>query len=99
DDDLLEAIDKLSLGGALKLNGQLVAARLGESDAKAFNAEAAFDSVVEYTGSPVVLKYPEDIFRKNDTETRKDFALLTKGRASKVMSSTNTIIGEDFFAE
>ncbi len=99
DNDLLEVIDKLSQGEALKLNGQLIAVRLGESDANAFNADAAFDRVTEYTGSPVVLKYPEDIFRKNDTETRKDFALLTKGRTSKVMSATNTIIGEDFFAE
>lgn len=99
DNDLLEAIDKLSTGEALKLNGQLVAVRLGESDAKSFNADAAFGRVTEYTRAPVVLKYPDNIFKNNDTETRKDFALLTKGRISKVMSATNTIIGEDFFAE
>ena len=99
DHDLLEAIDQLSTGEALKLNGQLIAVRLGESDAKAFDAGAAYDRVTEYAGAPVVLKYPEDIFRKNDIETRKDFALVTKGRTSKVMSSTNTIIGENFFAE
>jgi len=46
-----------------------------------------------------VIRYPEDIFRKNDVELRKDFALLTKGRTSATMSATNTIIGNDFFAE
>jgi len=30
---------------------------------------------------------------------RKDFALLTKGRTSATISSTNTIIGNNFFAE
>jgi len=99
DHDLLEAIDKLSIGEALKLNGQLIAVKLTESDAKEFNADAAFDRVIEYANTPVRLKYPEDIFRKNDIESRKDFALVTKGRTSKVMSATNTIIGEDFFAE
>src|SRR5476649_1234735 len=35
----------------------------------------------------------------NDGELRKDFILLTKGRTSAAVSSTNTIIGNDFFAE
>lgn len=99
DSYLLEAIDKLLTGEALKLNGQLIAVRLSESNAKVFNADAGFDRATEYAGSPVILKYPDNIFKNNDTETRKDFALLTKGRTSKVMSATNTIIGEDFFAE
>jgi len=46
-----------------------------------------------------VIRHPEDIFRKNDIELRKDFRLLTKGRTSAVLSSTNTIIGDYFFAE
>jgi UDP-N-acetylglucosamine diphosphorylase/glucosamine-1-phosphate N-acetyltransferase len=99
DADLIEAIDKLQTGEALKLADQLIAVKLIESDAKAFNADADFDRVINYDKLPVVLKYPEDIFRNNDTELRKDFALLTKGRNSAVISSTNTIIGNDFFAE
>src|SRR5476649_1855925 len=35
----------------------------------------------------------------NDGELRKDFILLTSGRKSAAISSTNTIIGNDFFAE
>jgi len=96
---LVTAINQLELGQALKLDDTLVAVRLGEHSAKSFTIEAAFDKVVSYNQSPVIIKYPEDIFRKNDTELRKDFTLLTKGRTSKVMSATNTIIGTDFFAE
>lgn len=99
DTDLLEAIDKLQTGDALKLGEQLIAVRLNESDANSFNADAGFNRVTVYDKSPIVLKYPEDIFRNNDTELRKDFALLTKGRTSTAISSTNTVIGNDFFAE
>jgi UDP-N-acetylglucosamine diphosphorylase/glucosamine-1-phosphate N-acetyltransferase len=99
DEQLLEAIDKLSTGDALKYNGELIAIKLSESDAKAFDPRKEFDHPIDYIGSPVVIKYPEDIFGNNDTELKKDFQLLTKGRSSASISSTNTIIGNDFFAE
>ena len=98
DDTLLEAIDKLQLGQALNYQDQLIAARLDATDA------AKFDPSVSYLGTtsthlPVIIKYPEYIFRYNDIELRKDFALITKGRTSATLSATNTIIGTDFFAE
>jgi UDP-N-acetylglucosamine diphosphorylase/glucosamine-1-phosphate N-acetyltransferase len=99
DEQLLEAIDKLRTGEALKLEGQLIAVKLSESDAKVFNAEAKFDRVIDYNGLPVMIRFPEDIFKKNDEELRKDYQLLTKGRSSASISPTNTIIGKDFFAE
>jgi UDP-N-acetylglucosamine diphosphorylase/glucosamine-1-phosphate N-acetyltransferase len=99
DEQLLDVIDKLALGDALKYNGELIAAKLSEHDAKAFDPEGQFDCSTDYTGPFVVIKYPEDIFRNNDTELKKDFQLLTKGRSSASISSTNTIIGNDFFAE
>ncbi len=46
-----------------------------------------------------MLKYPEDIFRNIDIELKKDRQLPTKGRSSASISQTNTIIGNDFFAE
>jgi UDP-N-acetylglucosamine diphosphorylase/glucosamine-1-phosphate N-acetyltransferase len=99
DEQLLGAIDKLYNGEALKYNGQLIAVKLSESDVKRFNDEAKFDKVIDYHGSPEMILLPEDIFRKNDTELRKDYQLLTKGRSSAAISITNTIIGTDFFAE
>jgi len=99
DGQLLEAIDKLSPGEALKYNGELIAVKLSESDARTFDPQAQFDRSIDYTGTPVVIKYPEHIFKNNDTELKKDFQLLTKGRTSAAISSSNTIIGNDFFAE
>jgi UDP-N-acetylglucosamine diphosphorylase/glucosamine-1-phosphate N-acetyltransferase len=99
DADLLEAIDKLKTGEALKQNGKLLAVKLSESDAKSFDANNSFDSETEYNGSPERITYPEDIFRRNAVELAKDYQLLTKGRTSSQISSTNVIIGNDFFAE
>jgi UDP-N-acetylglucosamine diphosphorylase/glucosamine-1-phosphate N-acetyltransferase len=99
DEQLLEAIDKLQTGEALKYDGQLIAVKLSESYAKVFNAETKFDRVIDYNGLPVMISFPEDIFRKNDEELRKDYQLLTKGRSSASISPTNIIIGKDFFAE
>ncbi|GAA3983955.1 GlmU family protein [Mucilaginibacter dorajii] len=99
DENLLEAIDKLQTGEALKYNDQLLAVKLTGTDAASFDISAQFDRVITYTNLFVSIKYPEDIFRKNDIELRKDYALLIKGRTSSTISSTNVIIGNDFFAE
>ncbi|WP_158826328.1 GlmU family protein [Mucilaginibacter lacusdianchii] len=99
DDNLLEAIDKLQPGEALMRYSQLLAVKLSESDARQFNAAQTFERVVDYAPSLVSIRYPEDIFQKNDIALRRDFQLLTKGRTSTKISSTNVIIGNDFFAE
>ncbi len=99
DEQLLEAIYKLHGNEALKLNGKLLAVKLNESDAKIFDSNNKFDRDFEYDGSPVIITYPEDIFKSNDVELRKDFKLVTKGRTSASISNTNVIIGDDFFAE
>ncbi|WDF80368.1 GlmU family protein [Mucilaginibacter sp. KACC 22773] len=99
DEGLLEAIGNLQTGEALKYNDQLLAVRLDQAGAGGFDAEASFDKNIAYTNLFVSIKYPEDIFRKNDIELRKDYQLLTKGRTSAAISATNVIIGNDFFAE
>ncbi|WDF54131.1 GlmU family protein [Mucilaginibacter sp. KACC 22063] len=99
DEQLLEATDKLQTGEALRHGEQLVAVKLKDVDAKGFNTNLQFSKVTDLQHEPVVIRHPEDIFRKNDIELRKDFALLTKGRSSAAISSTNVIIGDDFFAE
>ncbi len=52
-----------------------------------------------YTSSFTHLQHPEDIFRNNDKELRADFELLTAGRNSARLSSTNTFLGDQVFAE
>jgi len=99
DEDSVAAINNLLNGQALRYNGTLIAIKLKDIYADSFDAEANFANEVAYTNEPVILTRPEHIFKKNDTELRKDFKLLTNGRKSAKLSSTNTIIGDAFFAE
>ena len=100
DQELYDSILKLHGSEALVKDGLFIAVKLNQWDAKEFDANnlSAYKKV-DYTGEPVIVKYPEDIFKKNDIELRKDFELLTAGRTSATISSTNVIIGNDFFAE
>ena len=91
DDNLLDAISNLKTGEALKQGELLIAAKAP--------IESKFEKEIAYEPFFISLRYPEDIFSKNDIELRKDFKLLTKGRTSAEISSTNTILGNDFFAE
>ncbi|GAA4085726.1 GlmU family protein [Mucilaginibacter panaciglaebae] len=91
DDGLLEAISQLKTGEALQQGDFLIASKA--------SIDSKFSKVINYDPFFISLKHPEDIFSKNEIELRKDFKLLTKGRTSVEISSTNTIIGNDFFAE
>jgi len=99
DKHLLEAIDKLPQGEGLYHQGRLVAVKLAETDARNFNFEQQFDSVHQYGREVISIAYPEDIFKNNGIELQRDFDLLTQGRSSAAISGTNTLIGDDFFAE
>ncbi len=99
DEELIAAIKPLHGNEALMYGNTLVAVKLNEWDAQNFDSQAGFDRTVNLEHEPVFIRYPEDIFRKNDAELRKDFKLLTGGRKSAQISSTNTIIGDNFFAE
>ncbi len=99
DEHLLEAINALNTGYALYHHDQLVAVKLDESDAKSFDPTASFGAIKKHEHPVVSIRRPEDIFRKNDIELRRDFQLLTRGRTSATISSTNVILGDDFFAE
>ncbi|MBY0244481.1 MAG: GlmU family protein [Sphingobacteriaceae bacterium] len=54
---------------------------------------------VNYENDFIRIQFPEDIFKYNDIELQKDFELLTKGRTSAKLSATNTILGDNIFAE
>ncbi|CAM3828527.1 GlmU family protein [Mucilaginibacter galii] len=96
---LLEAIDKLPTGEGLHYKGRLIAVKLNEVSAREFSAQKQFDRVHDYIEDIIYIKHPEDIFRNNGIELQRDFDLLTQGRSSAAISQTNTIIGDNFFAE
>lgn len=96
---LLEAIDQLPIGVGLYYKSRLLAVKLTEVNAREFSVQTQFDRVHEYSEDVIYIKYPEDIFRNNGVELQRDFDLLTQGRTSAAISSTNTVLGNNFFAE
>ena len=46
-----------------------------------------------------ILDYPWQIFQNNDWALRKDFELITEGRLSCPVPTSNTLIGTDIFIE
>jgi UDP-N-acetylglucosamine diphosphorylase/glucosamine-1-phosphate N-acetyltransferase len=100
DEELVNAIKSLQLGEALISTSLLIAVKLSEKDTQSFNFSdfSNFQSK-EYPGSFIKINHPEDLFSHNDVELRKDFTLLTTGRTSAKLSATNTILGNNFFAE
>jgi UDP-N-acetylglucosamine diphosphorylase/glucosamine-1-phosphate N-acetyltransferase len=64
--------------------------------------EVDFDQyeIIEYTGNCLTVEHTWDIFAKNDSAIREDFALLTEGRSSQpIPKSVNVISPENIFIE
>ncbi len=99
DERLLEAVSALREGEALRKNGLLVALRLGAAAAASIDLESGAWENKSYAGDFTRIVYPEHIFLHNDVELRKDFELLTRGRTSKGLSSTNQVLGDQIFVE
>lgn len=95
---LLEAIDKLKDGELLTKDEIHIAVKLKQADCESFSEPSKFKQI-EFTEDIIRVVYPEDIFKLNDIELRNDFNLLTAKRVSAQLSATNTILGENFFAE
>jgi UDP-N-acetylglucosamine diphosphorylase/glucosamine-1-phosphate N-acetyltransferase len=55
--------------------------------------------VVGFQGEVEQVRYLEDIFLKNAAQLRFDYHLLTEGRESAVLDTSNTVIGDLLFAE
>ena len=94
----------LSPGEAYLKDGELIAACLDRAAVKALAEDKDFGNIeaFELGDQPLLrISRPADIFSLNDVALREDFALLTAGRKSEEISSTNTVIGprENLFVE
>jgi UDP-N-acetylglucosamine diphosphorylase/glucosamine-1-phosphate N-acetyltransferase len=97
DEGLLDAISNLKHGECLKKQDLVIAYKINAADFDTHALEKL--QTIAYSGNFIRIAVPEDIFKFNDTELRKDFALLTKGRTSAKLSTTNTFIGDNIFVE
>lgn len=100
DGALLEALNELPEGGALFADDLLLAVKLNKTAASEFNFNQTglYKSIV-YSRTITRICFPEDIFKFNDLELRRDYKLLTSGRSSNKICNTNTILGDDIFVE
>ena len=100
DEKLLEALTALQEGEAIFAGDLLIMLKLTESDAREFSLERLSGyKRIDYADDFIRIEYPENIFSYNDIELKKDFNLLTKGRQSAKLSSTNIVLGDDIFVE
>lgn len=100
DELLVGQISDLKMGEALMADDCLLAVRLDAAGLKSFDfAQTANYKTMIYRDDFVKITHPEDLFKLNDTELKKDFKLITAGRKSASISATNTILGTEFFAE
>lgn len=94
--DLVKAVLALRPGSKLVQGERILA--LCDTANKGLDDTDAFEPV-PYTGEVTWILNLWDIFSRNGEELEKDFDLLTAGRTSAPVSSTNTILGNRFFAE
>lgn len=98
DEGLLAAVDALKAGEALWAGELLLAYHSENNDASVQYIQQDFKTL-NYPHAFTRIRYPEDIFKNNHTELQRDFDLLTRGRQSAVISATNTLLGDQIFAE
>ncbi|MEN1785829.1 MAG: GlmU family protein [Bacteroidota bacterium] len=94
---LANAVKKLGKGEALIHHKHGVIAYRVEGEDLAYNTERF--KVVAFDTDCIVIKNTWDIFVHNAKALQEDFDLLTHGRQSQTISSTNTVIGKDVFLE
>lgn len=97
--ELLSQINNLEFNKGIKKGNTLIAFR--SNQASALNIEDALSSSVETDINFLSVENTWDIFSKNGEAIKQDFELLTRGRTSQSLSSSNTVIGdaEDIFLE
>lgn len=102
-EELVAAINKLGALQSLTAGNTILAFKSEKHHLNYENFEGiakGFTPVV-YTGAVQAVQYPWDIFRMNGEALTADFKLLTAGRKSQPLSTTNTVIGnpENIFLE
>lgn len=100
DEILVDKINALAVGEVLIKDKYCIAAKLEKQQADSFNfANLSSYKPISYNEEFLKISYPEDIFKSNHVAIAADFKLLTHGRTSAQLSSTNTVIGDNIFVE
>jgi UDP-N-acetylglucosamine diphosphorylase/glucosamine-1-phosphate N-acetyltransferase len=97
---LIETIIQLKLDEILVFNNQIIAAKLSKNETENFNAQNTYAKTSNFVGEPKLLTQSHQIFSWNDAEIKNDFELITNGRISSKLSTTNRVVAaENIFVE
>ncbi len=99
DQTIIEELKTLKNKEALYSGTDLIAVNLGKEDAANFSSLAGYTAKSTASEKVIKIKNPWEIFGWNDHALRRDYELITRGRKSASISSTNTLIGHDIFVE
>ncbi len=97
DASLLRLVQGLKNGQQIVFQGRLLAAFVKRSVLEGKESLLPFTDLetIHYIGTPVFLNQIWEIFSLNDIALRADFTLLTKGRRSEIISSSNQTMQPD----
>ncbi len=102
DKKLVHEINLLKVGEKLLKDDVLLAINPGKgiTNEESFFAKMEAASAKKYTEPVFKINFNWDIFSKNEQALKDDFLLITYGRKSKSLSSTNQVMGaENIFIE
>lgn len=96
DSEILESIQKLKNNEVLVKNDRILAVKLPRNEVSSFD-DQNIDSLtkIEYADTTNDVIWPCDIFKNNEVNIKSDFELLTQGRKTQKLSSTNQVLGEE----
>ena len=95
--ELVQAVKELKIGQSL-VKGDYIIAHCVENIS--FTTLENCEEKVVFDGEFTTIDFVWDIFSKNEKELYADFELLTQGRQSQPLSSTNTVLApENVFVE
>jgi len=93
---LVNEINKLSAGQALFKGNVMIAAKINEKEVEQFSEDNFKGEKVDTTLERILkISFPYDIFSKNGEAIENDFALLTEGRFSQTISTTNQVLNPE----
>jgi len=95
-DEIITAVKKLKPNQIVIFNDTIIALHVREEELDRVG-ESTSEGIEEITISspPVKINYTWDIFAKNDAAITEDFKLLTEGRTSQKINSSNRFLGEE----
>jgi len=100
DSRLSDAVMALQPGQVLLSRGEFIAFHIEAESLFSWNPNDIRPySPVDYDHPIVKINHPEDLFLNNGQQIGLDFDLLTKGRSSTALSTSNRFLGDQFFAE